>query len=202
MIGFSDISYLHLALLTHAGVGGIHGCLDGATAQATVLQLLTSTEPLRVLADRNTVSGAVVRPGTARGRLVGGSLTALATSVGVRLPPLTGSILFLEAQPAVGLGTVDRQLTQLLTSGALDGVAGVAIGSFQGFEGHADRGWTIIAVLSDRLGELGVPVLGGIRAGHGLAAEDGAADQTALPLGAMATLDATAGTLTIDPIAI
>ena len=201
LVGFSDITYLQLALIGRGCPGGIHGCLVGQAARASVRQLLLSSEPLRIRADPGAVSGAVGRPGTARGRLIGGNLTALATSVGVRLPPMDGAILFLEDQRLVGLGTVDRQLTQLIGAGALDGVAGVAIGSFQGFAGHVDRGWAIADVLDDRLGALGVPVLGGIPAGHDLTAADGTPDQTALPLGSMATLDADGGTLTLDPVA-
>lgn len=46
LVGFSDITALHLSLLRHCGLGGIHGCLVGATAQASVRQLLMTTEPM------------------------------------------------------------------------------------------------------------------------------------------------------------
>jgi muramoyltetrapeptide carboxypeptidase len=36
VVGFSDITYLHLALWQHCRVPGIHGCLAGATAISTV----------------------------------------------------------------------------------------------------------------------------------------------------------------------
>jgi muramoyltetrapeptide carboxypeptidase len=123
----------------------------------------------------------------------------VATSVGVRLPDLKGAILFLEAQRQTGLGLVDRQLTQLVRSRALDGVAGIALGSFQGFAGLEDRGWSILDVLHDRLGSLGVPVLGGLFCGHDLAGADGEPDQSAIPLGTMAVLDADQGSLTLEP---
>lgn len=100
----------------------------------------------------------------------------------------------------VGLGTIDRQLTQLISSGALAGIAGVALGSFEGFRDYCDRGWTLDDVFADRLGRLGVPVLGGLFAGHDLHGSDGAPDQSALPLGSLATLDTVSGTLTVDPI--
>jgi muramoyltetrapeptide carboxypeptidase len=44
----------------------------------------------------------------------------------------------------------------------------------------------------DRFGDLGVPILGGLRVGHGL-------DPRVLPLNTQATLDAGAGTLTVQP---
>lgn len=100
---------------------------------------------------------------------------------------------------AVGLGQIDHQLTQLIRSGALEGVAGIALGLFAGFEDYTDRGLTILDVLTDRLGRLGVPVLGGLDAGHGGSGIDGSPDQTAVPLGGSAVLDTAAGTLTVDP---
>lgn len=200
LVGFSDITYLHLSLLQSCQLGGIHGCLVGPTARASVRQLLMTTEPIVARRRPEALSASIAVPGTARGRLIGGNLASLATSVGVRMPSLSGSILFLEAQRAVGLGTVDRQLTQLIDSGTLDGLVGVALGSFEGFRNYADRGWTLVDVLADRLGQLGVPILGGLFAGHDLEDPEGAPDQTALPLGSMATLDTAAGALLVEPL--
>ncbi len=210
IVGFSDISYLHLAILKRAGVGGVHGCLVGPTARASVRRLLTTTESLSLRSDPTAVSAPVStmgsRPvggsggGVAQGPLVGGNLTSLATSVGSRLPALAGAILFIEDQRTVGLGTVDRQLTQLISSGSLDGLVGVALGSFEGFRGYRDRGWGIVDVLTDRLWSLGIPVLGGLFAGHDLTAPDGSPDQSALPLGSQATLDVAAAELSVAPI--
>lgn len=200
IVGFSDITYLHLSLLTRCRLGGIHGCLVGAKAQASVKQLLMSSRPITLHRDPAAVSATVLSVGQARGRLIGGNLPAIATSIGVGMPSMAGAILFLEDHRVAGLGTVDRHLTQLLRSGVLDRIVGIALGSFEGFRGFTDRGWSITNVLQDRLGRLGVPVLGGLYAGHGLCDANRLPDQTALPLGSLATLDATAGKLTIEPI--
>lgn len=200
LVGFSDITYMHLSLLQHCRLGGIHGCLVGETAQASVRQLLMTTDPIVLRRVPETVSAATDVPGTVRGRLIGGNLASLATSVGVRMPSMHGAILFLEDQRVVGLGTIDRQLTQLISSGALDGIVGVALGSFEGFRGYSDRGWTLADVLDDRLGQLSVPVLGGLFAGHDLIGSSGTPDQTAVPLGSLTTLDTKDGTLTVDPV--
>jgi muramoyltetrapeptide carboxypeptidase len=195
LVGFSDITHLHLALWQHCRLGAIHGALAGATAQASVRQLLMTTEPLTVHRHDAAVSAAVWASGRASGPLVGGNLTALATSVGTRLSGLEGTILFLEDLMHKGLGFVDRLLTQLIRSGSLAGIAGIALGSFEGFRDVVDRGWTIVDVLRDRLESLGVPIVGGIFAGHDLVGPDGGPDQVALPLGANAILDADAGTI-------
>jgi len=105
------------------------------------------------------------------------------------MPDLHGAILLIEEvdEPPY---KVDRMLTQLRRSGALRGIVGVAVGQFT----RCSDGWptTIADVLLDRLGDLGVPVLGGLPVGHGQ-------DQLSVPLGVPATLDAGAGTLTATP---
>ena len=198
LVGFSDITHLHLALWRHSGIPSVHGALAGATAQSTVRQLLMTTEALTVERDPKTVSAAVSVPGRAIGTLVGGNLTALATSVGVRLPSLDGAIVLMEDLRHKGLGFVDRLLTQLLRSGSLNGVRGIALGSFEGFRDVTDRGWTIVDVLDDQLGGLGIPLLGGLRCGHDLSGADGEPDQVAIPLGTHAELHVDAGTLTVQ----
>jgi muramoyltetrapeptide carboxypeptidase len=199
VVGFSDITSLHLALWRHCRLATVHGCLAGARATASVRQLLMTTEPLTLRRDPDAMSAAVEVAGRATGPLVGGNLREVAGSVGVRLPSLAGAILFLEEFRMIGLGQVDRQLTQLIRSGVLDGVHGVALGLFTGFDGYTDRGWDLLDVLRDRLGPLGVPVLGGLMAGHGGVGVDGGPDQDAVAIGAPAVLDTAAGTLTVGP---
>ena len=199
VVGYSDITYLHLALWQNCRLAAIHGALAGATAATTVRQLLMSTQPLVLHSDPDALSAAVKLDGIATGPLVGGNLTTIASAREAMLGCFDGTILFIEAPRTIGLGQVDRALTSLLRTGALDSVRGVALGLFSGFDDYNDRGWNIIDVLTDRLAVLGVPVLGGLFAGHGGTGPDGQPDQSALPLGTTATLDADAGTITLQP---
>src|SRR3546814_18209657 len=89
-----------------------------------------STDPAVVQRRPGALTAPISTTGTAAGTLIGGNLTAVATSVGVRLPDLSGAILFLEDLRHKGLGFVDRLLTQLLMTGSLEGVVGVVLGSF------------------------------------------------------------------------
>lgn len=197
---FSDITNLHLSLLTRCKLGVIHGCLWGTQAQASVKQLLMTTSPITVQANPKAVSAGISIPGTAQGRITGGNLPALANAVGVRMPSMEGAIVFLEYHRTGGLGTVDRCLTQLIRSGSLDGIAGVVLGSFECLRDFTDRGWSVIDVLNDRLGKLNIPVLGGIDAGHDVTNDNGDMDQYALPLGSFATFDTYKRTLNIEPV--
>ena len=196
IVGYSDITYLHLSAWSRARATSIHGCLADAMSKTTARQILMSTTAVELRRDPQAVSASIERAGAATGVLIGGNLASVATSVGVRLPNLADRILFIESQRAVGLGTVDRQLTQLLMSGALDGLAAIALGSFEGFRGYSDRGWTLSDVLADRLLPLGIPILGGLPAGHDLA------EQASLPLGTQAHLDTVGGTIVVDAPAI
>ena len=86
---------------------------------------------------------------------------------------------------------IDRMLTQLLRAGALDGVAAVVAGSWPGCGSDAE----VDAVLVDRLAPLDVPVLAGLDFGHGPV-------QLTSPLGVAMTVDAGAGTVTLDEPAL
>ncbi|HEX5541804.1 MAG TPA: LD-carboxypeptidase, partial [Micromonospora sp.] len=135
-------------------------------------------------------TASVVVPGLATGRLLGGNLCLIVSSIGTPdLPDLAGAILLIEDvdEPPY---KVDRMLTQLRRCGALDGVAGVAVGQFT----NCTDSWQVdvAEVIADRLGDLGVPVLGGLPIGHGVG-------QLTVPVGVPATLDATGGTLTVSP---
>ncbi|MFJ4295615.1 hypothetical protein [Curtobacterium sp. NPDC089689] len=139
-------------------------------------------------ADASALSARLTTTGHAEGALFGGNLEMLARSVGVVDLDLAGRIFLLEINRAAGLGMVDRALTQLRYSGALDGVAGVALGSIHQFAGYEDRGWTILDTLRDHLDALGVPVLGGLPLGH-------IEDLVTVPLGTHAVLDVDHGRL-------
>jgi muramoyltetrapeptide carboxypeptidase len=138
----------------------------------------------------------VLVEGRATGLLIGGNLSSITHMVGAGLPSLDGTILLLEAKRDMGLGRIDRQITQLKRAGALDNLAGLALGLFSGFDDYEDRGWTLVDVLKDHLEPLGIPVLGGLKIGHNGIGADGRPNQTCVKLGAPATIDTAAGKLT------
>lgn len=194
LIGFSEITILHLAIWRHAQVPGIHGaCWDAEqfgeqTAQSFLHAAMTG-EPITIRSSPGEATSALTTHGRASGTLLGGNLDMIAAAAGWALPCLKGAILLIE-DVEKGLGQIDRNLTRLLKSGHLDGVAGIAVGQFTGFA--TSKGISIIDVLRDRLARLGVPILGGLPLGHG-------ARPIAVPIGVEAVLDAGEGTLTVRP---
>ncbi|MGC5658970.1 S66 peptidase family protein [Micromonospora sp. WMMD723] len=195
--GFSDITALQFALWRGARLAGVHGpgaaWVDERTPLRSAESLhtaLMTTAPVTVEAVPGEETYPVRVPGRAVGRLLGGNLCLITATLGTPdMPDLTGAVLLVEEvqEPPY---KVDRMLTHLRRAGVLDGLAGVAVGQFT----DCADGWdtTVVDVLTDRLGDLGVPVLGGLPIGHG-------PGQLSVPVGTSATLDATAGTLTVTP---
>jgi muramoyltetrapeptide carboxypeptidase len=193
VVGFSEITILHLALWQQCRLMGIHGAIAAqdaafdASATNDALRLaLTSRGPHILISNSDEATSALTTKGKARGRLIGGNLDMVATSSGWTLPSLRGAILLLEAVN-MGLGQVDRQLTMLTNSGRVAELAGVAIGQFTAFA----TGNKVLDVLGDHLSRWNVPVLGGLPLGHG------PNPRTAI-VGAIASLDADAATLTLE----
>jgi muramoyltetrapeptide carboxypeptidase len=196
LVGFSDITALQLALFQGAGLATVHGpgaaWLDERTPQVSAASLraaVMTARPVVIAADPAEATAAATVPGHAEGVLLGGNLSLLAASIGTRdLPALHGVILLIEevGEPPY---KVDRMLTHLSRAGLLEQVAGVALGQFTDCTDGLPV--SIVDVLVERLGGLGVPVLGGLPVGHGYG-------QLTVPLGVPARLDARAGTLTVE----
>ena len=194
LIGFSETTILHLALWNCGEIIGIHGpdaCWAVSQASRASVEALRravmTSDPIVLYADSSAETAALTTNGVATGVLVGGNLDSLSTAAGWCLPRFHGAILFIEAID-VRLGHIDGALTMLLNGGHLAGVRGVAVGHFTRCMSNGE--WTYLDVLRDRLGRLGVPILGGLPFGHDC-------DAHTIPFGAAGTLDTTTGTLTI-----
>lgn len=131
-----------------------------------------------------------IRPGTARGALIGGNLAVLTAMAGSRYwPRFDGAILFLEEVNEY-IYRVDRMFSTLKLSGALDRVAGVVLGAFMNC-GPGDGNYgtlTLDEVFDDYLKPLNVPVFSGALFGH-------IKRKFTLPVGLPVEMDATAGTV-------
>jgi muramoyltetrapeptide carboxypeptidase len=194
LVGFSDTTILHLALWHRACAPSVHGPHVewhgplGRHAAERLRRVLMESAPIVVRRDSHEITAAVTSAGTVTGTLMGGNLSLIARAVGWTCPSFAGAILLVEDVDK-HIGHIDSALTQLLRSGVLDGLRGIAIGQFIRCAEPKPGKWSIVDVLRDRLLPLGVPILGGLPIGHG-------PDPHTVPLGAAATIDVTAGTLT------
>ncbi|MEE1753915.1 S66 peptidase family protein [Streptomyces sp. SP18CS02] len=191
-VGYSDATALHEAFAVRMGLATLYGPM---VAAATFVKDADSQEGLRAtLFEPESVRrlglpiARTMVPGRARGVTLGGCLCMLTSEVGTPhgRPSARGGLVLLEDTGEEPY-RLDRMLTQLLRSGRLDGIAGIALGSWEEC-GPYEK---VRATLLDRLGGLGVPVVEELGFGHGATA-------LTMPLGVPATLDADARSLTLD----
>jgi muramoyltetrapeptide carboxypeptidase len=204
LMGYSDITALHMALQAKTGMMSFHGP-NGASAWGMqsvdyFKRLLFNGEKITY---RNPVAQEdrlvqkkwrtqIISKGVAQGKLMGGNLTVLSALVGTPyLPDFEGAVLFLED---IGEAEyrIDRMLTQISLAGILKKVRGIVFGQCTECK-DTDRnigGFTLSDIFKHHFGALGVPVFQGGFFGH-------ITDQFTLPIGCQVEINADAGTLTM-----
>jgi muramoyltetrapeptide carboxypeptidase len=187
VIGFSDVTGI-LWSLAREKIGSLH---------APVLTTLASEPPWSIQRLFDYLEGRAVEPlqgvgwggGKASGWLLPANLTVATHLLHTPVQPhLEGAILALEDVTEAPY-RIDRLLTQWRMLGRFDQIRGIALGRFSRCDGDS---WTVEEVLSDRLQNLEIPIVGHLPFGH-----DGV--NAALPVGARVTLDGDRGTLEISP---
>ena len=139
MIGFSDITVLHLLFNQHYKMPSIHG---------PVLTSLLDKHPSTIAQIKDIIDGkkqsVVLKPQNdaakkdISGVLAGGNLTMLATMLGTKLEPdLDGKIIVLEEVNDPG-DKIARVFNQLEQSGKLAKIAACILGDFVGGDGDVE----------------------------------------------------------------
>jgi len=195
ILGYSDLTALLNAITQKSGIVTFHG-------PVAALSQFTENE-LRWLRDAVMEGGSLsalqapdaqtLCAGVAGGRLAGGNLSLVAALAGTgHAIDTNGALLVIEDVDEAPY-RIDRMLTQLRLSGALQKAAGIIAGGWTNCDvddEHRYAGMRLADVLHDRLSDLGVPVVMNFPIGH-------IGEQWTIPLGAHATLDADARTLAI-----
>lgn len=198
LVGFSEATILHMALLKQCGLAGIHGAAwdaesFGEESAASFVRAAMSTEAVTIRSTKNEHTYSLTTHGKVEGMLIGDNQNSIATGAGWILPNFDKAILLIEAFN-LRLGHIDREITMLIKSGIIKNVAGIAVGQYTecgaATDPTTDVKCTEIDILRDRFSLLGVPILGGLSIGHGK-------HPIALPIGTKAVLDADAGALTV-----
>ncbi|MDN3242023.1 S66 peptidase family protein [Glycomyces tritici] len=207
LLGFSDITALHLAIHSRTGLVGMHADFaPGITGDPARDQSDERHVAIRELV-RGLLAGELAetdlpadsawetwKPGRATGRLVGGLLDRL---INVQASPYAldpavwdGALFFWE-DVGRNLGHVWNQLHVLRMQGVFDRVGAMVVGIPLGVELPADAPFgpvTVKDVVLDVLGDYDFPVLAGVDFGH-------TGPNLPLPIGIRAEVDATARTL-------
>ncbi len=205
LVGYSDITALHMALWRHSGWVGFHGPMLGeafSTASLIGLQALLfaptsghSLLPTEVVGPVfSEPNPYVLSSGTAEGIVLGGNLSVLTALLGTPyFPDLRGCIVCLE-EVNESPYALDRLLTQWDLAGIWSQVRGIALGTFSGCDisendpDYADRA-SLYEVLSAHFSNLSIPVVYGLPFGH-------VPHNMAFPIGVAGRLDSSALELT------
>jgi muramoyltetrapeptide carboxypeptidase len=200
--GYSDLTTLHLAasrwgnVITFYsnGASGIGSPEVSEFSKKSLHRALFSDEPYGQIGPspddpyvRTIVGGRVTGP------LAGGCAGLLSSAIGTRLQPdFRGRIVVLEEIDNEGY-VLDGILTQLRNAGLFDGIAGLVVGDISTKWSGGIAELSTEDIIEEVLGPVGVPLIFGLPVGHGK-------HHATVPIGALATLDAAAGTLVVEEV--
>ena len=202
-LGYSDITSLLNAIYAKAGVITFHGpnvmsrwneftyqgmrevLFEGKSTRYRNPQVIEDD----LVARHHRIQ--TINSGKATGHLIGGNLTLMSALVGTPyFPDAKGAILFLE-DVGEAIYRVDRMMTQLKLSGVLNQVSGIVFGHFTGVKPNPGLGnFALMDILQQHCEPLGVPCYFGAMIGH-------VEQQSTVPVGVLAEMDADAGELTL-----
>jgi muramoyltetrapeptide carboxypeptidase len=194
LIGFSDGTALLAWALTSAGVRGVHGPVLtqlgelGDRDVSALFDLLESVDAPPPITDlMGTVDADPIE-----GALVGGNLCMVANLAGTHYQIDTRDALVFLEDVGERPYAIDRYMTRLHLTGALDGALGLVFGDFTSCEPEPHRPpeqrTTALEVLTERAAAFELPAVRGLPVGHG-------AHNRALPFGGKCRLDVRAGRL-------
>ena len=205
VIGYSDLTSLLLAIYAKTGLVTFHGPVGSsgftpftvAHLEATLIDgrapyvMTTAEEHVKRAATEPNFVQRVLRSGSAEGTLMGGNLSVLSSLIGTPyLPDFKKSLLFLE-EISEAPYRVERMLTQLAQSGALDRATGAMLGVFVKGDARSDEeSLSLTQALDDHFASRPIPSAYGLSFGH-------IASQWVLPIGVRARFDADAKSLTL-----
>ena len=197
LIGFSDVTALCYAIYKNSNLITFHGPVSISTFSKFSVRnfeevLMDPTFELELTNSKtannyNQYGITVISEGTAEGELIGGNLSIAVSLIGTEYDVnYSGKIIFLEEfieEPY----RVDRMLTQMIQAGKFENAKGIALGVFKLCESDKtnpsfQNSYTLMEVLKDRLGNLGIPVIYGLSFGH-------VVDKFTLPVGVKAELN-------------
>lgn len=168
IIGFSDITALHLRLYRH-GIESIHGIMpllfskpNAVSSVQSLMELMKGNE-----APVEWPSIEYNRPGTARGQVIGGNLSLLVDSLGTRDEPDTSNKILVIEEIEEYKYKIDRMLVQLKRCGKLDNLAGLVAGHFTDIlDTEVTFGETVEEIILDKVREYNYPVSFHFPSGH------------------------------------
>ncbi len=190
IMGFSDITALINSIYNISGLVSFHGPVASTPFDNFTLDYFKKVvyqsakfSPVQFHSENITI----INKGEAEGKLVGGNLRMLISTLGTPYEINTeGSILFIE-EVSESAYQIDRMLTQLILSGKLTDCNGIILGQFKDLDKRTSffptKSFTIREVLEQVIIPLKIPAIYGMPFGH-------IQNKLTLPIGTQAELNA------------
>lgn len=185
--GFSDNTTLHHAFMSYCGFTTFHGPNGNSDwtdlTKESFESVIMKGEESRY---RSKSDVRTLQAGSAEGRLIGGNLTILTTTLGTSYQPdFRDAILFVED---IGERTykIDRMLAHLKQAGALNKISGFIFGKCTDCSAGPNPTFSLAEVIEQYIKPLNIPAMMNADIGH----EE---DNFTIPAGGIAELDAGSG---------
>ena len=199
LIGYSDVTFLQLALWKKIGLPSISGPMV-AVEMGTGIEAFTEKYFWELMHPAGTyqinleqTETRIRQNGAVDGPLLGGCLSMMAHLLGTPYSPdYKDAVLFIED---VGEAPykIDRYLAQLKQAGVFEQIKGLIIGQFLDCADERTGGFTIADLFDQYFNVLSGPILENFPYGHGM-------KKISMPIGAETTVDTRKGTLTFRSI--
>lgn len=171
LIGFSDITVLHMHLFSRYKIASLHAPMaaafnDGGFENEYIQSLQKALKGNK--AKYQCPAQSVNKPGSATGKLIGGNLALLAHVIGTASDFNTKNCLLFIEDIGEYLYNADRMLYQLKRSGKLESISGLIFGGFTDMK-DTDRpfGKNIDEILQEISADLNIPVCYHFPVSHG-----------------------------------
>ena len=201
LVGFSDITALHLAINKKCNLVTFHGPMVASDFSNLseynknyFLKAVTQTKSIEKIQNSKRIGNwKAVSSGKASGKILGGNLTLITRLLGTPYEPnFSDKILFLEDVNSVPY-QIDGMLAQLKLAGILNKVKGLILGEFIGCERkNLDYpNFNLREVFEDYFKDKTYPVIYPVSCGHGK-------DKITIPVGVKVTIDTYKKIFSID----
>ncbi|HLQ74194.1 MAG TPA: LD-carboxypeptidase [Bacillota bacterium] len=198
-VGYSDITALHISFQQRANLCTVHGPMASRglnslreQSKKYLFRTIMENKPLGQIENPQEEPIKTLVPGIAQGKIIGGNLTLIASTMGTPYEIDTqGKLLFIEdvgEEPY----RIDRMLHQLALAGKFSDAAGVIIGTWSGCEPNKYDGcFTVEQLFEQIIKPFNKPTIYNVQSGH----DDW---NMTLPFGVDTTLDATKGIIQVN----
>ncbi len=205
LVGYSDITALHMAILKKTGLVTFSGPMVAMEfgdkidpySETTFFDMVTHDKTpgrLKIQKDSKPVFRGKI---SAKGRIIGGNLSLITSILGTKyVPDFDGSLLLIE-EVSEEPYSIDRMLTQLRLAGILDKVSAFALGQFTNCapEEPDKPHRTLDQILREDILSMGKPSVSNLAYGH-------VPVKMTLPIGVMASIDPVKRQFSIDEPAV